>query len=84
MRYLSVVSPAPIGMPRGAVWAANLYSAVARALRGLCSEQPRAEREVARGHEAAAVRRYAARMSEIDPGFAADLYAAADRHLERR
>lgn len=87
MTQVSVVLPAPIAAPRGAAWAARAYAAVARALGGLWNDSAAAEREGARGwsrgREAAALRRYAARMSAVDPSFAADLYAAADRHLER-
>jgi len=40
----------------------------------------RKSRPICRGQEAEAVRAYARTVSERDPGFAADLYAAAARH----
>lgn len=62
--------------PRGAVFAATVYRALARLFgsRHLSA----AER---RGREAAAVRELADRVRATDPGFASDLDAAADRYL---
>ena len=64
-------------MPRGASIAAQLFARLA----GWATGRP----VVARGdrhEEANAVRRLAFKVQNTDPGFAADLYAAADRHEE--
>jgi len=69
---LSVRTPA---MPRGAQVAAQLF---ARAFGWVTS--PLAEQVPTRSKEAASVREMAYRVQATDPGFAADLFAAADRH----
>jgi hypothetical protein len=69
---LSVRSPA---MPRGARVAGNLFVALLAWL----GSRP-ARRAPSRNEEAAAVRQFASRVQRSDPGFAADLFAAADRH----
>jgi hypothetical protein len=71
----SVVSSLPRA-PQGAQLMALLYDAIERAVRRI--EARRAAR--LRAAEADAVRRYARSVQESDPSFAADLYAAADRH----
>lgn len=60
--------------PRGARVAADLFL---RAFRWLT--QP-AQRPLTRAQEAAEVRELARSVQHTDPGFAADLYAAAARH----
>jgi hypothetical protein len=72
----SVVSSLPRA-PRGAQLMALLYDAIERALRRI--EARRAART--RAAEADSVRRYARSVQDSDPSFAADLYAAADRHI---
>lgn len=72
VKVLHVPSPA---MPRGARVAADLF---VRASRWLSSRPAR--RVASPGEEAAAVREFAYRVRATDPGFAADLFAAADRH----
>ena len=62
-----------IAMPRGSLIAAALYEALASLFRRTPTRTSIAE-------EAAAVRELAYRMQDSDPGFAADLRAAADRH----
>lgn len=69
---LSVRTPA---MPRGARVAAQLF---VRALGWMT--KPVVEQVPTRFQEAAAVRELAYRVQSTDPGFAADLFAAADRH----
>jgi len=59
--------------------AASLF---VRTLRWLGS--PTAPRALSRGDEAAAVRALAYEVQHTDPGFAADLYAAAARHESMR
>jgi hypothetical protein len=71
----SVMSSLPRA-PRGAQLIALLYDAIERLVRRL--EARRAAN--ARAAEAEMVRRYARSMQDSDPSFAADLYAAADRH----
>jgi hypothetical protein len=76
MTLSSVVSSLPRA-PRGAQLVAMAYDALERLVRGI--EARRAER--ARAVEAEQVRRFARSLQDSDPGFAADLFAAADRHL---
>lgn len=75
-RSISVLSVPSPEIPRGAVLAATLYRALARAFgsRPLTADEQRVR-------EVVAVRELADRMRATDPGFAADLDAAADRHL---
>lgn len=70
---LSIPKPA---VPRGALLAAAVYRWIAE--RHQAWRAARAERRAA--DEAAAVRAMALHVQATDPGFAADLYAAADRH----
>ena len=72
----SVMSALPRA-PRGAQLVALLYDAIERAAGRI--EANRAAR--ARAAEAEGVRRHARFVQDSDPSFAADLYAAADRHL---
>jgi hypothetical protein len=60
--------------PRGARVFANLWQFVATRL------APRAAAPRNREQEAAEVREMAFRIQFSDPGFASDLFAAADRH----
>lgn len=55
----------------------GLLITLRQALAGLFGAAPRA---LTRNQEAAEVREMARRVQAGDPGFAADLYAAADRH----
>jgi hypothetical protein len=73
--------PAAKAAPRGAVWAAKAAVAAWAALRGLFGAR-RSERspELDAAIEAARIRAMARRHAATDPGFAADLQAAADRH----
>jgi hypothetical protein len=74
--------PAAVPAPRGAEWAARGAVAVWRLLShwaaGRRAEPSSATHEAMRA--AAAVRAMAQRYAATDPGFAADLRAAADRH----
>ena len=69
---LQVRTPA---MPRGARFAGLLF---ARAMNWLFS--PTQARMLSRAEEANDVRALAYSVMRTDPGFAADLFAAADRH----
>ena len=78
MTNLTLVRPAPIAAPRGAVWASRAAVAVVEAFKRLLTHRP--DGPHARADEAEALRRYANSLRATDPGLAADLYAAADRH----
>jgi len=72
VEVLSVRTPA---MPRGARVAASLFSSAVNWLL-----RPAAQPTLSRAEEAASVRAMAYRVQRTDPGFAADLFAAASRH----
>ena len=83
MTSITVHVPRQAAFPRGAAWGAWLFRKASIGLSGLfIARQARTEslRQTARIADANAVRRLAWSMVTIDPGFAADLYAAADRH----
>lgn len=67
-------------IPRGARLAAEVFTAGARLLARLAVGTAPAAPLTSRAREAADVRDMAGRVQATDPGFAADLYAAADRH----
>ena len=80
MTTITVNTPVQVGQPRGArlagVWFAALYNALQRR-----SEARAARRDAEdRLSEAGRVRRYAQEVMSMDPRFASDLFAAADRH----
>lgn len=73
--------PATKAAPRGAIWAARAAVAAWTGLRGLFSARRRERSpELDAAIEAARIRAMARRHAATDPGFAADLQAAADRH----
>ena len=74
----SVVESLPRA-PRGAQLFALLFDALERLVRRIDA----ARIAHTRASEAEQVRRFARSLQDTDPGFAADLYAAADRHLEK-
>ena len=80
MSSITVTGVPAVKTPRGAIWAArgaaSMWAAVARWLDG--RKQHSVALEAA--FEAAQVRAMARRHAATDPGFAADLMAAADRH----
>jgi hypothetical protein len=80
---ITLLVPAKVAMPRGADWAAAFFAATARAVHTLWSSAAVACAQNARAQQAAQLRRFAATVGRSDPSFAADLYAAADRHIER-
>jgi hypothetical protein len=80
---ITLLVPAKVAMPRGADWAAAFFAAAARAAHSLWSATTAVSAERARGRQAADLRRFAATVGRSNPSFAADLYAAADRHIER-
>jgi hypothetical protein len=80
MTTVTIQTPLLVRAPRGAQWAAQLFSRLMNLMeRGATARVQRQER-AARIAEASAVRQYAQRFAGHDPRFAADLMAAADRH----
>lgn len=82
MSFVSLTVPAPVAAPRGAAWAAALFTVVLQRLARASRATAEASARLQRGRDAAALRRYAVEVGRTDPSFAADLYAAADRHME--
>lgn len=78
MTTASIVAGTVGQAPRGAHWAAGAATAAWRLLSRLLG--PSAPVEMSPIAEAASVRLLAYEFLESDPGFAADLFAAADRH----
>jgi hypothetical protein len=78
MNTITVAGVAKVAAPRGAIWAARVVMALWRVL----ARQPRAGAMADDGaaREVARVRALARHHLATDPGFAADLLAAADRH----
>ena len=73
---VSVVIPAPVKAPRGALWFGQALAAGQAFLRAW-----RATREAnRRARDAADVRALARSLERMSPGMASDLYAAADRY----
>jgi hypothetical protein len=70
--------PTPVRRPRGSEWAAQIALKIGGAAQRLWSL--RKPKPMTRGQEAEAVRTLARSLVASDPGFAADLYAAAARH----
>ena len=74
---LKIVGVPAVTPQRGARWGAALFLAVWQGAARLFSTAPRS---LTRAEEAAEVREMARHLAATDPGFAADLLAAADRH----
>lgn len=81
MTHITLHAPAPVAVPRGAAWAASAFAALLHLAQRSWEMGKAQSAQLRRAHEAAALRRVAADMSRHDPAFAADLYAAADRHI---
>ena len=80
MTTITVTSPAVVVAPRGAAWAADFAARALSFLGALIDRRAETVQRSTRAAEAAAVRRMADDVRTLDPRFAADLYAAADRH----
>ncbi|MCW5661229.1 MAG: hypothetical protein KIT60_26300 [Burkholderiaceae bacterium] len=82
MSSITVTGVPRVKAPRGAIWAARGAVAVWAALSRWLADKPLQIRSAAveAAVEAARVRALARRHANTDPGFAADLMAAADRH----
>ncbi|HTP71583.1 MAG TPA: hypothetical protein VML58_05130 [Burkholderiaceae bacterium] len=77
MSTITVTGIAKVDQPRGALWAARAASTLWRFVTRQPGERSAAEKAA---HDAAMVRAMAREHLATDPGFAADLLAAADRH----
>jgi hypothetical protein len=83
MTSMTVQSPRTVTSPRGAVWGAWVFQTLSSSFQTLSRMmRERADRRAAqvRIGDASSVRRYAMSVMQYDPRFAADLFAAADRH----
>jgi hypothetical protein len=78
MTTLTTMHTAPVATPRGAEWAAEAVLRLQRLFSQLRARW--SARAAGRVGEAEALRQYAMQFRDSDPGFAADLFAAADRH----
>ena len=80
MTTITVNTPAKVSAPRGAKVAADLFSALLTWFETKAEQRVERREQSGRQAEAARVRLYAQEMLAQDPRFAADLFAAADRH----
>lgn len=87
MTTITVQTPRTIQAPRGAAWSVWVIQKLVPAVQGLCARAYSAHQERAlrrqmslRMGDARQVRQYAHSVMRYDPRFAADLFAAADRH----
>ena len=80
MTSLTVQVPRKTAAPRGAWIAAAAFARLLQILHISKMERSKRQRRTQRETDAASVRRYAQQMMELDPRFASDLFAAADRH----
>lgn len=83
MTTITVQSPRFVAVPRGAVLGAWLFHAVSRGLEAVATARQQRAEQRALAHrigDAASVRRYAQSVIQYYARFAADLFAAADRH----
>ena len=79
LTHVSLLTPSAAPQnARGARVAAALFAALLNGVAGLFKAP--AARAPSRAEEAAPVREMAWRVRKTDPGFSADLYAAAARH----
>jgi len=83
MSQITLHAPAPVVAPRGAEWGATVFDAFLRLVEGAWTAGRAKRAAWRRAREAAALRQLAAGISQSDPGFASDLFAAADRHMAR-
>jgi len=83
MTTITVHPPAPVAEPRGAALAARLFMRLLEGLESIGRARAMAalsRMEATRVSEASRLRLFAQQWERQDPRFAADLYAAADRH----
>lgn len=79
MTTLIVTVPDKVRMPYGAWLAAAAFSRVLQLIESARIARARRRERLAHESDCASVRRYAQQMMEMDPRFAGDLFAAADR-----
>ncbi len=80
MTTITVHAPAQIAAPRGARIAAIWFGRLLTRLGDLAEQRAENRAQASRVREASEVRAYAQAVMAEDPRFAADLFAAADRH----
>jgi hypothetical protein len=80
MTTITVNTPQRVGAPLGATLAADLFLRVLGWFATVKTQRSHTLDEASRVGEAARVRRLAQEVMLDDPRFAADLFAAADRH----
>ena len=80
MSTITVIAPIKIAAPRGAAVAATWFVAFLGWLEKVADKREQSRQLVGRIEEAARVRSYAQQLMAHDPRYAADLFAAADRH----
>jgi hypothetical protein len=80
MTSITVQASPTVAAPRAAAWAAGLFSSLMTLLSAPVAAATQRKAFSDRQREAIAVREYAQRFAAHDPRFAADLFAAADRH----
>lgn len=80
MSTITVNTPVKTLAPRGAAIAATWFVAFLSWLKKLSHRREEGRHVAGRQDEAARVRSYAQQIMAHDPRFAADLFAAADRH----
>ena len=80
MTTITVLRPIKVQPPRAAAWAARAFLKLLAWFESAADSRAQRSRVNSRATEAAAVRAYAYEVEALDPRFAADLRAAADRH----
>lgn len=80
MTTITIQKPATVRVPRAAPIAAAIAFKILDAIEHAATSHRAQKAEAGRIADAAAVRRLADEVRDIDPRFACDLYAAADRH----
>jgi hypothetical protein len=80
MTTITVNTPAQVAEPRGARWAADAFARLLKWMESSAADRDLRRVVLSRAAEAARVRQYAQEVMAQDPRFAADLFAAADRH----
>jgi len=80
MTTITVNTPVKIAEPRGARIAALWFGRLLTTLGDLAEKRAESRAMASRLREASEVRTYAQAVMAQDPRFAADLFAAADRH----
>lgn len=80
MTTITIHTPAQIAAPRGSRIAAVWFGRLLTRLGDLAEQRTERRAAATRVMEACEVRAYAQQIAHEDPRFAADLFAAADRH----